>query len=123
VLARLDLALRPDAVVTPAPGATVALGPTRGVQATPSGQPGCVELDANAVNEITLRPTGAATVRLGGDGPVRMFLRDETRRVDGEAVAGLLDPAADQMLSMAGGVGSVVITVPRGPGTLLCGVG
>jgi hypothetical protein len=125
VLARLELALRPDAVVTPSPGTTVALGPTRRARVTPAAQPGCVTLDAEPDNEVTLRPSGPATVRLRGDGLTRMWLRDvdANRDVEGEAVVGVLDPATDQVLSMAGIEGAVVVSVPTGPGTVLCGVG
>jgi hypothetical protein len=122
VLARLELALQPDAVVPPS-GTTVTLGPARGVDATTSTRPGCVELDADASNEVVLRPSGAATVQLHGDGVVRMWLRDETRDVDGEAVAGVLDPDADRVLSIGDVEGAVVLALPEGPGSVLCGVG
>ena len=110
-------------MVTPATGTTVARGPTCGLRVTPSSQPGCVAVDAEPGNEITLRPSGPATVRLRGDGLVRMWLRDEGRGIDGEAVVGALDPAVEQVLSIADVDGSVVVSLPDGPGTVLCGVG
>ena len=54
-----------------------------------------------------------------------LWLRDVdgSRDVEGEAVVGVLDPATDQVLSMAGIEGAVVVSVPTGPGSVLCGVG
>jgi hypothetical protein len=123
VLARLELALQPDAVVRPSPGTTVTFGPVRGVDTTASAPPGCVELDADASNEVVLRPSGAATVQLRGDGVVRMWLRDEAQEVDSEAVASVLDHGADRVLSIGDVEGAVVLALPEGPGSVLCGVG
>jgi hypothetical protein len=127
VLARLDLALQRDAVVAAAPGSTVALGPLRHATATPAPSgpsgPGCVQITARSGNEVTLRPSGPAAVGLSGDGLVRIWLRDEDRGTDGEAVVGVLTPGAPQVLSIGGIEGSVVLSLPEGPGTVVCGVG
>jgi hypothetical protein len=52
-----------------------------------------------------------------------MWLRDEDRGTDGEAVVGVLTPGAPQVLSIGGIEGSVVLSLPEGPGTVVCGVG
>lgn len=122
-LARLELALRPEAVVTPADGTAVELGPARGIQVRPSSGTGCIELRADADNELVLRPSGSAALRVRGDGLVRMWLRDEERRVDGEAVGAALEPDRDLVLSIAGIEGAVVLSLPTGTGTVLCDVG
>ncbi len=127
VLARLELALQPNAVITPAPDATVVLGPRRGVDVSTSTRPGCVDLDADAANEVVLRPSAPAMVVLRGDGLMRMWLRDETQDVDGEdvdgeAVATPLDPDTDLVLSIGDVEGSVVLSLPEG-GSVICGVG
>ena len=125
VLARLELAIQPDPVVAPAPGAAVTLGPVREatVRRSPT-DPGCVDVDARAGNELVLRATPPTTVRVrGADGVVRLWLRDEERRVDGEAVAALLEPGAEQAVSIGDVDGAVVLALPPGPGITLCGVG
>jgi len=125
VLARLELALRPDPVVAPAPGTTVALGPVTGatVRRSPT-ETGCVDVDARDDNELVLRASAPTTVRVrGADGLARVWLRDEERGVDGEAVAAVLEPGAEQVLSLADIEGAVVLSLPPGPGITLCGVG
>jgi hypothetical protein len=122
-LARLELAVQRDPVVTPAAGTTVTRGRARGVDVAPSAVSGCISVDADAGNELALHASGPTTVGLRGDGLLRMWLRDEARNVDGEAVLTGLTPDADQVLSIGDVEGTVVLSLPEGPGSVLCGVG
>ncbi len=129
VLARLDLALLPVAIVglTQNPAA-VQLGEVHGATTAPAtGVPNCVLLDApRAGATAQLVTKGGVAVGLQGDGPIGMAVERPDGSEPGENVDGVLDPKADLVLNIGPldgprDGGAVRLTLPRGT-TRVCGV-
>ena len=77
---------------------------------------------ARAGNEVTLQPAGPTALRVRGEGIVDMWLRDPGTGTDGEMVRAILAPGSEQALSIGDVDGVVVLSLPTGTATVLCGV-
>ena len=124
VLARTGLVVAPNALadLTPNPAA-VKVGDLHGAQATPvDGRADCVDLEGPAGARAQLLTDGGVAVGIHGDGTLLMHVARPDGRVRGEDVTAVLDPGAEQVLSIGPmDAGAVVLTLPKGT-TRLCGV-
>jgi hypothetical protein len=122
VLGRLNLFVAPTSLVPVAGAAPVRLGTVRrATVAEVPGRPECRRIDARDRAEMTLLGTGPSSLRVRGDGPIGLFLRDPARAAEGEPVYFTLDPEADLALSIGRIDGVLVASLPPGA-TTLCGV-
>jgi hypothetical protein len=69
-----------------------------------------------------LRLQGPGTFRIQGDGLLGLRLRDPGSEVEGEVVHAMLDRAEPRVVSVATSGGVLVLTLPPGGPTRLCGL-
>jgi hypothetical protein len=120
VVGRLNLLVAPTSLVPDAGAVPVRLGTVRrATVAEVPGRPDCRRIDARDRAEVTLLGTGPSSLRVRGDGPIGLFLRD-ARSAAGEPVSFTLDPEADLVLSIGRIDGVLVASLPPGA-TTLCG--
>jgi hypothetical protein len=119
VLGRLDVVVGPDAAV---PAREVArVESVRRANAEPDGA-GCVRFRARDGNEVVVRLDAPGTFRVRGDGLLAIRLRQARDRVEGVPVYSRLDPDREQVVSVATVDHPLVLTVPTGAPTVLCGL-
>jgi hypothetical protein len=119
VLARLDVVIGPDAAV---PNREVAhLESVRGASARIT-DPGCVRFRAREGNEVVLRLDAPGTVRIRGDGPLALRLRQAGRHVEGAPVFALLSPDRDDVVSVGTADERLVLTLPTRAPSVVCGL-
>jgi hypothetical protein len=119
-LGRLDFAFAPHPLVPDAAVARVVS--TRGVRRL-TAAPGCLRAKPTiAHNEVVLNFDASGTVGVRGRGVARLALRDPAARVDGESIASILSPDNEQVISAGIPFRRVVITLPDGAPTELCGL-
>jgi hypothetical protein len=119
VLRRLRVAVTSEPVIPPATVARVES--LRHADARSDG-PGCTQIRARPGNEVVLRLDAPGTFRLRGDGLMFMWLRDPDRHIDGDSVPTVLAPEGDAVVSVADADDDVVLTLPTGSPTRLCGL-
>jgi len=124
VFARTGLVVAPKALegVATDPSA-VRVGDLHGASATAvDGRADCVDVEGRAGARAQLLTDGGVAVGLHGDGTLLMHVARPDGRVRGEDVTAVLDPGAEQVLSIGPmDAGAVVLTLPKGT-TRLCGV-
>jgi hypothetical protein len=119
VLGRLDVAVGPQPAVPTRDAAHVES--VRNAEAEPAGD-GCVRFRARDGNEVVLRLEAPGTFRVRGDGSLAIRLREPGARVEGASVYSPLTRGRDEVVSVGTADERVVLTLPTGAPTLVCGL-